>query len=316
MVFFKKIGRLGLCFFSFLYDYKRYFLYSAWNQNYSQRDERNYTAVKIYHSLEKSLSLKDRKENAGWENTKLLHSVVIKALDSGNLGFQDKVGLNVLKQFTGQLTAIPEAQKIHGELDAYAAFVENIGGVKSFGEKDFRRGELPDPESFFLSRYTLRDFSKQIVESSTVERAVRLAMKSPSVCNRQAWHIYDLKTPSAIVSALSCQNGNRGFGHKIKRLLVVTTDLRAFVSPKERYQHWIDGGMFAMSLVWAFHSLGVASCCLNWSQDPSDDIKFRQLVPIKSEHSVIMLIALGYPDEENKVCVSARRPLAEVYTQL
>ncbi len=311
----KKIGRLCLCFISFLYDYKRYILYSAWGQDLSKKDERNYISVKIYHSLEKSLSLKDRKAEAGWENTKLLDVVCAKALDSGDLGFQDKVGLSVLKKFSSQLKNIDAAAKI-SESMGNIEIIEEVGGVKLHGKEDFDKGLLADPESFFLSRYTLRDFSEKALENSLVERAIRLAMKSPSACNRQAWHVYDLNAPEIISTALSCQSGNRGFGHKVKRLLVVTADLRAFVSPKERYQHWIDGGMFSMSLIWAFHSLGVASCCLNWSQDPGSDIKFRKLVPINPAHSVIMLIALGYPDEENNVCASARRPLGEVYTRL
>ena len=310
----KRIGRLLLCLVGFSYDYFRYFLYSAWKQDLKNKEERNYMAVKVYHSLEKSLSLKNRREGAGWENTKLLHTISLKAIESGDLGFQDKVGLNVLRQFASQLTSVPEAQEISKELQCNE--YSDAGGTREYSKEDFNQGELSDPEAFFLSRHTLRDFSEKEVECSTVRRAVSLAMKSPSACNRQAWHVYDLKTQEVISNALNCQNGNRGFGHNAKRLLVVASDLRAFVSPKERYQHWIDGGMFAMSLVWAFHSLGVASCCLNWSQDPSGDLKFRKLVPIEPQHSVIMLIALGYPDEDNKVCASARRPLEEVYTKL
>src|SRR3546814_1994141 len=66
--------------------------------------------------------------------------------------------------------------------------------------------------------------------------------------------------------ALSLQNGNRGFGHEIPCLLILCTDLSAFDTAGERYQHWIDGGMFSMSLVWALHALGYSSCCLNWSK--------------------------------------------------
>lgn len=314
MHLFRKYGRLLLCFWGLLYDYFRYMLYAAWKQDLDNKAERNYMAVKVYHSLEKSLSLKNRREGAGWDNTKLLYSISTKAIESGDIGFQDTVGINVLRQFAGQLTAIPEAQDILNKLKDHNYM--DMGGVREYGKEELYKGKLPDPEAFFLSRYTLRDFSDKEVEGSTVRRALNLAMKSPSACNRQAWHVYDLKSPDMIAKALSCQNGNRGFGHNVKRLLVVTSDLRAFVSPNERYQHWIDGGMFAMSLVWAFHSLGVASCCLNWSQDPRGDLKFRRRVPIESEHSVIMLLALGYPEEDNKVCASERRPIEEVYTEL
>ena len=49
-------------------------------------------------------------------------------------------------------------------------------------------------------------------------------------------------------------------------LLIIAMDLKAFVPAHERYQHWIDGGMFSMSIIYALHSLGLSSCCLNWSK--------------------------------------------------
>jgi nitroreductase len=142
-----------------------------------------------------------------------------------------------------------------------------------------------------------------------------MAMKSPSACNRQSWHVYHLEGELA-QQALAFQDGNRGFGHKIKDLLIITTDLRAFVSPRERYQHWIDGGMFSMSVILALHSIGIASCCLNWSQSGRADIKFRKVIKISPQHTVMMMLAIGYPNEQNTVCASPRRPISEVYTKL
>src|SRR3546814_20513526 len=89
--------------------------------------------------------------------------------------------------------------------------------------------------------------------------AVELALHSPSVCNRQASYVYCLQSREIIDRALSLQNGNRGFGHEIPCLLILCTDLSAFDTAGERYQHWIDGGMFSMSLVWALHALGYSS---------------------------------------------------------
>src|SRR3546814_8739546 len=89
----------------------------------------------------------------------------------------------------------------------------------------------------------------------------------------QASYVYCLQSREIIDRALSLQNGNRGFGHEIPCLLILCTDLSAFDTAGERYQHWIDGGMFSMSLVWALHALGYSSCCLNWSKTPSDGRK-------------------------------------------
>ena len=71
-----------------------------------------------------------------------------------------------------------------------------------------------------------------------------------------------------------------------------------------------------MSLVMAFHSIGLFLCCLNWSFSGRNDLRLRRLVDIKQEHRFIMMLAVGLPREKIKVCASERRPLTEVYVLL
>ena len=175
---------------------------------------------------------------------------------------------------------------------------------------------MQSPEDFFLSRYSLREFLQKPVDLSDVKRVVSLALKTPSVCNRQGWHVYYTSEPGVIADALSHQKGNRGFGHKVPNLIIITTDLKAFMPGQEHYQHWIDGGLFSMSLIYALHSIGIASCCLNWSQSPAADKRLRKGFNIKNNHTIMMMLAFGYPDEENSVCASSRRPIEEVMTEL
>lgn len=309
-------GRLLFCWLGMLYDFIRFALYSGWRQNMRDTSVRNYSAVRVYHSLEKSLTLTDRNPSAGWQASLILKRIIDEACSSGTYGYHDRVALSVLKQFSSQIADAGEGKRLSQELDAFSERAINVGGIRTVGKNFFEKSELSDPEAFFMSRYSLREFCDRRIESEVMQRAIRLAMKSPSVCNRQAWHVYDLDCPDLVKGALSLQNGNRGFGHKINRLLIVTSDLKAFFSSKERYQHWIDGGLFSMSLVLALHSLGVASCCLNWSQDARTDIKLRKILPIAPEHTIIMFLAVGYPQESNKVCESPRRPIDEVYTVL
>ena len=91
---------------------------------------------------------------------------------------------------------------------------------------------------------------------------------------------------------------------------------RAFFAGSEHYQHWIDGGMMSMSIIYALHSLGVASCPLNWSQTPKADKALRKALKIENNQTVIMMIAVGYPEQANIVCRSSRRPFEEVFSKL
>ncbi len=305
--------------FNFLYDLRRFYLYNGWFTNYRDSVKRNYKAVKIYHSLEKSLSYRYRREGAGWRTVEQLIMLLERAIGNGDLGFQDKIAANVLEEFyrldSSELARF-NSNKIKKLLSRYESVRIAGGGTITLTPDHFTSHALKDPESFFLSRFTVRDFTDEKVSDKTVERAIRLSMKAPSVCNRQAWHVYHLINKDKITEVLKLQGGCTGFEHEIPSLLVISVDLRAFDSAGERYQHWIDGGIYSMSLVMAFHSLGLSSCCLNWSHTGWTDLHLRKMVNIEPAHTVMMMLAIGYPKEGVKVCASERRPLNEIYTKL
>ena len=311
-------GRLLKGLFGFLYDIKRYIAYGGWRSDMKNMNQRNYHSVKVYHSLEKSMSFKNQKEGSGWRDVNTLLELLKIAKKSGNVGYHDKAAKSLLSLFIEQKleTEPNKAEKAKLELSQYDFGSSDDHGIKSFSNIDFDKGKLDSPESFFFSRFSLREFKNEIISEDIVRRAVALAMKSPSVCNRQEWHVYHATDQEIKNNILKYQQGNRGFGDRVPNLFIVTIDLNAFMPGQEHYQHWIDGGLFSMSLIYALHSLGIASCCLNWSQAPKNDKLFRSIVPIKSNHTVMMMIAAGYPDTDNNVCLSTRRPLDEVYTKL
>jgi len=302
----------------FIYDYKRFLAYGGWQENMNDMERRNYQQVMLYHTLEKSLSFKNRDSNSGWRNIYKLLNLLNIAKQSSSIGYHDKASKQILEKFI----ALPEninlkqSQQLKKELEKFDFNSNDIHGAMEYSLSDFNKGKLDQPEDFFLTRYSLREFQDKTVSDEMIHRAVRLAMKTPSVCNRQAWLIYHTSNKEVKNRVLSYQNGNRPFGKNIPNMLVVATDLKAFLSASERYQHWIDGGLLSMSLMYAFHSLGMATCALNWSQSPKNDKLLRKAVNIKPSHTIIMILAVGYPDENNKVCVSARRPFEEIYSIL
>jgi nitroreductase len=322
VLYLKKVSRpwkyLFLTAHGFSYDFVRVAKFGGWSLNNEDREIRNYKVVKIYHRLEKSLSFRERNSNSGWSSVRELLKVLQVAKKDGNLGFQDRVGANVAKIFVSK--AVEQIGALTGSelmgIDELQADLSIGGGVISVDADEFSSGSLDNPERFFLSRHSLRDFSDKKISKDLIERAIKLAQKTPSVCSRQAWHVYLIDRREVIDTALSFQNGNRGFGHEVPALLVVTADLKAFDVGAERYQPWIDGGMFAMSLVWALHALGVGSCCLNWSKDAADDRSFRKSFPIAGKHSIITFIAVGHPKPEVKICASVRRPVSEIFSTL
>jgi nitroreductase len=80
----------------------------------------------------------------------------------------------------------------------------------------------------------------------------------------------------------------------------------------ERYQGWIDGGLFAMTLALALHARGLGACFLNWSVPSARDKQLRRLIGIPDSELVITMMACGHLKPRFAVPVSQRKPLDAV----
>ena len=159
-----------------------------------------------------------------------------------------------------------------------------------------------------LSRHSVRHFDpERIPDRGAVTAAVRVATSTPSVCNRQTWRVHFYEGTEA-QRILSHQTGNRGFGHLIPMVAVVTSDMRLFASGLERYQAWIEGGMFGMNFILALHARGISSVVLNWSRLNKDDRQFRAAAGIPGHERIAMLIGCGYAAPGHEVTCSPRAP--------
>ena len=66
---------------------------------------------------------------------------------------------------------------------------------------------------FAQSRHALRNYSDEVVPKSKIVESVRLAMTSPSACNRQHVRVHCIANRDLSRRILEVQGGNRGFGH-------------------------------------------------------------------------------------------------------
>jgi len=170
---------------------------------------------------------------------------------------------------------------------------------------------ISDPDLYFRSRRSVRDFDDRPVDLSQLERAAELAINSPSVCNRQSWKVrYYLDEEAREV--LKYQNGNSGFRDTIPAVALVTADLQLSTGSGERNQAWIEGGLFSMSLVWALHALGLDSCMLNMSVSNAHADRLRASEGISDSEVIIMMIAIGHGRKGHRVARSPRRPTSAV----
>lgn len=164
-------------------------------------------------------------------------------------------------------------------------------------------------------RHSVREYASTPVEHDLLDKVYQVAMKTPSVCNRQASRIYQITDPTVIETALGIQGGFRGYAVP-PVLLLITSDIRAFMNENERNEPFVDGGLFAMSLLYALEAYGLAACPLNAMFSHTQDIRTRKLLGVPDCEFPVMYIAVGNFPESVPVCRSTRRTAESVITRI
>jgi nitroreductase len=307
-----------------LYDYRRYLLWSGMNKSRGTLHSDAARVTLFYHQVEKGLSLRSPRPGFG-------APVVSRLIDDIGRFFRDRgvrepgtTGIAALSEYVkfNQRSGV-DASAVQARLDRVLQDNEvpepasNAweGGVIELRRSDIDVARNSGFAAFFASRHSIRQFSGEPVSFSVVEEAVRIAQKTPSVCNRQSWRVHVVTNKDIRDKVLAIQAGNRGFGEDAGALLVVTCELGCFTEVSERYQAWIDGGMFSMSICLAFHHLGFGTCCLNWSKEYSADKALRTVMPVPKSEQVIMCIAVGGLPDEFRVARSYRPRVDTILTE-
>ncbi|MEX2513469.1 MAG: nitroreductase family protein [Cyclobacteriaceae bacterium] len=160
--------------------------------------------------------------------------------------------------------------------------------------------------SFSNTRASVRNYTNEDVPMERILSALELAKNTPSACNRQAWRTYLFTNKEKISHILEVQGGNRGFGHLSNKLILICGEIGAFGEIAERNQVYIDGGMYAMNLLYSLHYFEIGACILNCSITPEKDLILRKLCGNNKSEVFIAMIACGIPPESFKIANSKR----------
>ncbi len=303
-----------------LYDFFRYVRYSNF-LCHSTRDRRKLESLLFfyYHKIEKALALPDVKPvfGLGYIETLLdlvdewvhltgdLEAVVFRSTYASLLHYREHVGETLAQQRPDIVRRIDQLLSKYEEISEHA----DLGGTVTLTSEELHEAiQSIDFDLFIQCRRSVRNFNSRNIADSAIEEAVRLAQRSPSVCNRQCWRVHVFTSQADKAKVLACQRGNAGFGHLADRVLLITADLRAFLFSGERNQAYADAGMFAMTLLYALQARGIASCCLNLCTSFFQDVALRQVCRIAEYETPVMMILIGYPPKNLEVAKSARMP--------
>lgn len=299
------------------YDFRRYSAHSSTRTVKLSVAQGDAELTKLYHSVEKGLTLVPARPGFG--------AVIVEKLVAGlsrrlavpetwtqtcGDGIDALIGYRAFNAQAG-LPPNPEVDRLVAA-SIEKKLVPGVAPIKRVRRADIQRAIDFDARAFFWSRHSVREFSPGPLDMKEFLAAIDLARSSPSVCNRQSGRVRYVVNDGGNLQFLKHQNGNRGFGSTAQAILIITSELSAFVDATERYQGWIDGGMFAMSVILGLHAKGFGACCLNWSQGDAADLALRKDLDLAPSETVIMLIAAGNMPEEFSVARSHRLPAEQV----
>lgn len=163
-------------------------------------------------------------------------------------------------------------------------------------------------------RSSVREFSGMAIDMAKVENALRNAAKTPSVCNRQGWRAYVVTHPEKMKELLRLQRGFKGYPTQPECVVVICVSNSSFLSPVERNEAFVDGGLFAMSVLYGLEAEGLAAVPLNAMMNSVDERDIRKLVEVDPALQIVMFIAVGDFKEETIVPVSDRKMLTDYVT--
>lgn len=128
-------------------------------------------------------------------------------------------------------------------------------------------------------RHAVRSYSDEPVTRTDLEKAVTMSLRTPSVCNRQPARIRIFTDRKLIGEALKVQGGFGGYNLP-PALVLVTADLRVFMGTNEHNEGYVDGGLFAMSMLYSLEACGLAACPLNTMFSEENDKKTRDMLGV------------------------------------
>jgi nitroreductase len=156
-------------------------------------------------------------------------------------------------------------------------------------------------EQLAIRRRSVRWFNQQPVERSTLETAAVTAAQSPSACNRQSVRIelYDKPEDARRIGRLP--PGAAGLYQNFPALAVLIGDLSAYAYERDRHAIYVDGGLKAMTFMYALESMGLSTCALNWPDNGHLDNRAAKELGLEMHERVVLMIAIGHADPDGLV---------------
>ncbi|MGI6325362.1 MAG: nitroreductase family protein [Saccharofermentanales bacterium] len=278
--------------------------------------------IRNCHSIEKGLCIKEENIRLGFGHTKQLEMLdrMERLRNSKETYHQEavKMALAVLHSYvrfhqfhnyTDEIiTKIDQHISQHYEQISNWA---NYGGILAYQAQSIQFDDHMI-EQLFFTRHSIRDFDDSAVDQELIKKAVELAQRCPSACNRQGVRVYNISNYDDNIMA-DWLSGIGGFAKQIPNYLLITGKISAY-RVGEHSQFIVSASIFAAYLSLALHAVGLGCCVIQrkveWNK-PWESVKRHYSIP--DDEQSICVIGVGNLKNITSVPISHRLPVEVIY---
>ena len=274
--------------------------------------------ITVYHTIEKGLTM--GKISLGFGINRMILLIGLCELYIKEYGTNDELlieALGIISEYS--LVHKEMGFKLESSLQKRIDDLLNNSQIKyttqqlRYTKNNYFENVNSSFDLFSNSRHSLRDFNEQTqIKIENFEKAIVLSQNAPSTCNRQSVRLHLIANKELIREILSLQNGNRGFGNRADKLIIVTSDLQCWGGPNERFGPFLDAGIYTMNLLYSLHFSKIGAIALNWYSSIENDVKLRSLAFIPDNEVIAVIIACGGLHDNFKIAKSKRRHFTAV----
>lgn len=269
------------------------------------------------HVLEKGITMPNRRVGFGLER---VCGIIISCKNAigrwGSDHIEIQAALADLKQYMDlhneENYSLPQDVK-SGIEELLAYYVPVDDNCFTISAKEYFKKQ-PDFKEFAYSRHSVRWFDDKPVETNLILKAVELAQTAPSACNRQATRVNIISSDEKKRLCCTLQNGNRGFGDRADKWLLITSELSDWPCDQTDIA-LIDAGIFIMNLLYSLHYYGIVACTLNAHFDKEKQRALLKGLGIPESEIPVAFVVIGNPTDKFMVPKS-RRLIVEDITKI
>ena len=178
-------------------------------------------------------------------------------------------------------------------------------GVKEIEAPFVNENDALAFENMLENRHSVRQYSKDPITKEEVAKAISLANKAPSACNRQPVKVYVALGEEKKAEIHKGFTINKTFRDEFYGYLILTVRRNLFYG-FEHYQWYINGGIYLGYLSLVLHSLNIGSCIMQWKAFDKTEKVLKESCGISPNEAIVAVIGIGKYDQKVKSLCAQR----------